>query len=180
MRPRSDMLRGVDRKILQIGIWHMVAYNLTHLTQAQEQAVYGPIQDDEALFLFALIRVMRLARVLEIGGLHGYSARNFAAAVGDDGIVYSVDLEPTPVVAPNHRTIVKDARTLSAADVDNRPLDLVFFDCHNYEAQMAMFRSLRADGTITDATVLALHDTNLHSSKIVGHAYISRLPSTNL
>lgn len=49
----------------------MVAYSLSHLTQADDQRVGGPIQDDEALVLFALIRAMRLKRILEVGGLGG-------------------------------------------------------------------------------------------------------------
>jgi hypothetical protein len=32
----------------------MVSYPLSHLTQDDSQVVYGPIQDDEALVLFAL------------------------------------------------------------------------------------------------------------------------------
>jgi predicted O-methyltransferase YrrM len=70
----------------------MVTYALGHLTQADDQKVGGPIQDDEALLLFSMIRVMRLKRVIEFGGLGGYSARNFLEAVGRDGIVYTVDL----------------------------------------------------------------------------------------
>jgi O-methyltransferase len=66
----------------------MVAYNLRHLTQNSDQAVSGPIQDDEALFLYSLIRVMQMKRILEIGGLGGYSATNFVAAAGPDGVVH--------------------------------------------------------------------------------------------
>ena len=35
----------------------------------------GPIQDDEALLLFALIRTTHVRRVAEIGGYHGYGGR---------------------------------------------------------------------------------------------------------
>ena len=58
----------------------MVNYDLTHLTQNENQRVLGPIQDDEALFLYSIIRGCRLERILEIGGLNGYSARNFLKA----------------------------------------------------------------------------------------------------
>ena len=33
----------------------MVNYDLTHLTQPENQNVSGPIQDDEALFLYSII-----------------------------------------------------------------------------------------------------------------------------
>jgi hypothetical protein len=40
----------------------MVSYDLSHLTQSPDQRVQGPIQDDEALLLYALVKVMRLRR----------------------------------------------------------------------------------------------------------------------
>ena len=43
-------------------------YNFDHLIQSDKQDVLGPIQDDEALFLYSIIRGCRLSRVLEIGG----------------------------------------------------------------------------------------------------------------
>jgi predicted O-methyltransferase YrrM len=55
--------------------------NLIHLTQDVNQQVGGPIQDDEALMLFAVVRGCRFKRILEIGGLFGYSAKNFCEAV---------------------------------------------------------------------------------------------------
>jgi predicted O-methyltransferase YrrM len=149
----------------------MVTYALGHLTQADDQRVGGPIQDDEALLLFAMIRVMRLKRILEFGGLGGYSARNFLEAVGDEGEVYSVDLNEVPKLAPNHVTIRGDASRLTEVDVGGRPLDLVFFDCHAYEAQMETWRRLSHRGIITDKTVLALHDTNLHPKNLFEPSY---------
>ena len=59
----------------------MVKYDLNHLTQEDNQIVVGPIQDDEALFLYSLIRVKRIKCVLEIGGLNGYSSINFIKAM---------------------------------------------------------------------------------------------------
>jgi predicted O-methyltransferase YrrM len=63
----------------------MVSYDLSHLVQPNDEAVLGPVQDTEALFLYAVVRGMRMRRVLEIGGLSGYSARNFLAALPADG-----------------------------------------------------------------------------------------------
>lgn len=54
----------------------MVKYNLDHLVQPHKQMVCGPIQDDEALLLYAFVKTMRMKRILEIGGLDGHSARN--------------------------------------------------------------------------------------------------------
>lgn len=43
-------------------------YDLSHLTQSKEQDVWGSVQDDEALLLFATIKVMKINTVFEIGG----------------------------------------------------------------------------------------------------------------
>jgi predicted O-methyltransferase YrrM len=126
---------------------------------SDDQAVWGPIQDDEALFLFALIRTARMRRILEVGGLDGYSATNFLRATGDSGQVYTVDLNPVPKVAENHYPICKNAGDIQPQDVGSEPLDLVFFDCHVYPAQASLFNRLRSAGIITEETVLAWHDT---------------------
>lgn len=149
----------------------MVAYNLDHLTQPDNQDVGGPIQDDEALFLFALVRAMRLRRILEVGGLDAYSARNFLAAMGPDGVLYTVDLEPVPSLAPNHRTITKDVGALTASDLDGCRFDMIFFDAHAYVPQLDLLMRLRNAGMVSDETVLALHDTNLHPTKTCTWAY---------
>ena len=139
-------------------------YNLDHLTQEESQAVAGPVQDDEALFLYSVIRGMRLKTVFEIGGLSGYSAINFLRAVGDDGTVYTCDINPVPIMGPNHRFIHKSAVEVEPADLEHPTLDLIFFDCHLYEIQMALFSRFKAWGIIDDHTVIALHDTNTHPS----------------
>jgi hypothetical protein len=149
----------------------MASFDLSHLVQPPTQAVLGPIQDDEALLLFAVIRVMRLRSILEIGGLGGYSAVNFLKAVGPDGIVFTCDINPVHQRALNHRVIHKDVRFLTDKDVDGVILDLVFFDCHDYAVQMEMYLTLRRAGVISDRTMLALHDTNLHPRQYVTWAY---------
>ncbi len=138
----------------------MVKYNLSHLTQPDDQRVVGPIQDDEGLLLFAVIRVMRLRRVLEIGGLDGYSARNFCEAVGPGGNVYTIDQNYFAPIAPNHTVVMRDAAKIGALDIGNTPLDLIFFDCHDYAAQMTLLHRLWDADMITSRTVIALHDTN--------------------
>ena len=155
----------------------MVVYNLKHLTQANEQSIPGSIQDDEALLLFALIRVTRIKRILEFGSFPGYSAKNFCEAIGNDGMVYSADRGIdgiTPKVADNHKVIVKNAAEVNAEDLDNKPIDLVFFDCHAYEAELCAFQNLHRAGIITDKTIFVFHDTNLLPSELaLGYPNIS-------
>jgi predicted O-methyltransferase YrrM len=148
-------------------------YDFSHLVQPLDQNVGGPIQDDEALMLYAIVRTMRVKRVLEIGGLSGYSARNFLRALSWDAdtAVYTVDLNPVKSQAPNHYTLCKDVALLEAADVHGQPLDLIFFDAHVYDAQMDMYVLLVNKGLINDDTIIALHDTNLHPKKSAPWSY---------
>jgi len=148
-------------------------YDLSHLTQPPAQSVGGPVQDDEALLLYSVVRTLRLRRILEIGGLSGYSARNFLRAVAwdVDTAVYTVDINPVQSQAPNHFTICRDAALIDAADLHDQPLDLVFFDCHVYDAQMNLYVRLVNRGLIHDRTIIALHDTGLHATKNCDHAY---------
>lgn len=154
----------------------MVTYNLQHLTQADEQSNPGAIQDDEALLLFALIRVTRIKRIVEFGGVWGYSARNFCEAI-DNGTVYTVDWGVegiTPIQGSNHIVITKNAADVTPEDLDNQPIDLVFFDCHAYEAELCAFQNLRRAGIITDKTIFAFHDTNLLATELsLGYPNIS-------
>lgn len=141
----------------------MVHYDLSHLTQEEHQNVSGPIQDDEALFIYSIIRGCRLKRILEIGGLSGYSAKNFLQALSfsNDGVLYTCDLNPVPILAENHKVIIKNALDLTIGEVDNAPLDLIFFDCHDM-IQMDIYYKFVEHNIINDNTILALHDTNLH------------------
>lgn len=135
-------------------------YNLEHLTQESNQEVLGPLQDDEALLLYSIIRTMRIHNIIEIGGLHGYSARNFSNALLD-GKIYTVDINPVIKVADNHVVIQKDCRNIVKSDVPDK-IDMIFFDAHVYGAQLAFFNILLKNNMIDDSVVLAFHDTNLH------------------
>ena len=145
-------------------------YALDHLVQDEAQEVLGPIQDDEALLLYSVIRAMRLRCIVEIGGLGGYSARNFCRAVSRYGKVVTIDINEVPRVAPNHLVIKKDCRDISERDLRER-VDMIFFDAHVYDEQIEFFNRLQALGLVADNVVIALHDTGLHPKKVVDWAY---------
>jgi predicted O-methyltransferase YrrM len=148
-----------------------VKYDLSHLTGPANQAVLGPIQDDEALFIYSIVRGMRINRVLELGGLSGYSALNFIKAMEPGGVVYSVDINPLTAVSKNHVCIHKDAKELTADDIGGLPIELIFFDIHDYDIQMGVFQTLLDADIITDSTLIILHDTNVHPYKVIDSAY---------
>jgi hypothetical protein len=145
-------------------------YNLEHLTQEPSQMVMGPIQDDEALVLFSIIKTCRFRRIVEIGGLDGYSAKNFLEAVGTDGVVYTIDYNHVNTISPNHITIIKSVECVVMDDIKNR-VDMVFFDCHNYNCSLSFFNNMVESGIIDDETILVLHDTNLHYKNTTGGSF---------
>ena len=112
-------------------------YDLSHLTQSDAQNVLGPIQDDEALLLYSVVRGMRMRAVLEVGGLSGFSALNFVRALSSKsgGFVMTIDIDKVRKVADNHYTIAKPAGKVIAHDLRHpfasrglpECFDMVFF-----------------------------------------------------
>jgi hypothetical protein len=144
-------------------------YNLEHLLQDDCQEVGGPIQDDEALLLFSVIRTMRIHNVLEVGGLHGYSAKNFLEAI-ISGTLYTVDVSPVKKISDNHIVIEKDCRLVTDDDIKHK-IQMIFFDAHDFDAQLCMFNNLESCGVLDEDLVLAFHDTNLHPQKYADWSY---------
>ena len=151
-------------------------YDFSHLTQPPNQNVGGPIQDDEALLLYSIVRCGRIRRILEVGGLSGYSANNFLKAISWEKdaktAVYTCDKKPVKSLAPNHFTFQKSIGDITIRDVHETPLDLIFFDAHVLDPQMAAFNLLREANLITNETIIALHDTGLHSDKRAKWSYL--------
>ena len=139
-------------------------YDLSHLTQEENQYVRGSIQDDEALLLYALIRCSLIKRILESGAGVGYSAKNFLQATSkfENSLVYSVDISRSSLEDPKrHRSIVKSIDLVEPDDVDNLPLDLIFFDSHRLNLEIKFFKKFYEKKIITDNTIICIHDTNL-------------------
>ncbi len=139
-------------------------YDLSHLTQSTRR-VYGPIQDDEALLLYAVVRCTGCRVVLEAGGQTGYSARNFLAAVGESGAVYTVDVAPVPRLAENHTVIQADIADVDLAGIPR--CGLVFLDAHHADKQYRFCERAVEAGVIGDGTTIVCHDTGLHGEKFV-------------
>ena len=115
--------------------------NFPWLADYSEDAL-GPIQGDEALFLYAFARVVRLERVLEFGAGHGHSARMWLETGAQ---VFSMDPWLSPEVralagaSGGRLTLIEgDMRTYEPAHTRHLPLDLVFFDAgHDAAANVA-------------------------------------------
>ena len=126
----------------------------------------GPIQDDEALLLYAVCRVCCYSRVIEFGGLGGYSALNFLKALEPrKGTVYSVDCSEMGIVGERHIHVHKEAAQVTAEDFGGLSVDLALFDCHDCVQQLTALQTLKAGGIIAPSTLLVFHDTGLHANR---------------
>ena len=113
-----------------------LAPDVSHLAFYEEENASGPIQRDEALFLYGAIRVIRPKTVVEIGFLRGQSAFNFLRAMDDDAVLYSFDIDPLAESAARTifandqrlRFTLKSQDKIGAEDVDNRSIDFVLLD----------------------------------------------------
>jgi len=134
------------------------------ITRYDDQDVVGPIQADEALLLHSIVRTTHTRRILELGGLLGYSARVFLHALSckERYMMYTVDLVPVRSQGMFHKTIQKDAVTLTMADIDHKPIDLLFLDCHAYYATKNTVENLLAHKMLSENVIIALHDTGKH------------------
>ena len=131
------------------------------------QDVAGPIQADEAMLLFAIVRVTNTCRILELGGLDGFSAQVFLDALeakGSNAKLYTVDLVEVKSQdgGRRHKTIHKDAAELTMQDIDDEAIDLLFLDCHCYYATKTTVENMLKFNMLSENALIVLHDTGKH------------------
>lgn len=119
----------------------------------------GPVLPEEAALLSALTRMVAAHTVVEFGYGGGTSARAFLEALPPSGMLYSFDPNGGSVQNDTrHRLIVRPMQDFSAAYVDHRTVDVVFFDAdHVLESNTAAWERV-APSLAPDALVL-VHDT---------------------
>ena len=156
-----------------------LASDLAHLSQPTpgwdgaypRQMAMGPMQADEMLLLFGLVRSSSVARVLEIGGLQGTSAYNFLQALRCKHggpvapMVITVDINPVHRWESHlvtHRTLQKDATLLTMADIGGEAVDAILLDCHAFYASQHILLNVFDRGLLSANGFLFLHDTGLH------------------
>jgi predicted O-methyltransferase YrrM len=142
--------------------------DMTHLSAYQEEDAIGPLQRDEAIALFGIIRTLRPQTVVEFGFRHGHSAFNFLCALDADARLYSYDID-TESSARAIEELLFDKRfafvpksqiDFDPSDIDYRSIDFVFFDAsHQLTENVTTFQlvlpCLRCDA------IIAIHDTGL-------------------
>jgi predicted O-methyltransferase YrrM len=169
MRPRGFASRAFYRSRRTRRLINAVRRSdipdISHLGIFSETA-WGPLQRDEALFLYSLVRVLRPETIVEIGFLRGRSSFNFLSALDPDGRLYAFDIDPAcerRAAAlfgddPRFTFRVRSQDALTSDDIDGRTADVVLLDAsHELELNKRTFE--RIVPLMGQRAILAVHDT---------------------
>jgi predicted O-methyltransferase YrrM len=140
--------------------------NINHLTAFDEEEAIGPVQREEAMFLFSLIRMLRPRILVEFGFARGHSALNFLMAMDYEADLYSYDVDVASAsLAEKYASeysgfhfLHKSQETFSPVDVGGRLIDFVFIDAaHELDLNQKTFTLLLP--SLAPNAILAVHDT---------------------
>lgn len=141
-------------------------YNLNHLPLFDSHKARGPIFKDEALFLFALVKMIRPKLIVEFGFSRGHSSLNFLSAMDKDSVLYSYDIAESAkeiafkVFKPfrNFNFVYKSQLEFRPTDIGNKKIDLIYMDAV-YETEMNLQTFDAFKSSLNDDAIIALHDT---------------------
>lgn len=147
-------------------LWKRRPYLLGYLAMFDEEDAIGPLQRDEALLMYAIVKVLRPKVILEFGFYLGHSSYNFLRAAGSDTHVFSFDVtEVSRLTATryfshyqNFRYLHKSQVDFDVTDVEGMRVDMLFIDAshslsHNIETFDRVLPVLDKDA------VVVIHDT---------------------
>lgn len=144
-------------------------YDFSHLIQ-QSEKVWGPIQDDEALLLFSVVKVIRPKILVECGMLTGYSTVNFLKALDSNAKLFTYDIimhnKNSPAFLDKRfNFILKSQALFSPADINNEKIDFVYLDNgHYFDVNVEFWK--KVNEFIKPNGLMAIHDTGLHNEEI--------------
>lgn len=147
--------------------------NLEHLDK-YETYWHGPIQQDEALFLYSLVKMIHPSLILEFGVQYGYSTWNFALAKDEDCKLFSYDIDLNClnnvrklfIGIKNFSFIHKNCLDFTFSDIDNQLIDLCFIDCaHILSINQQLIDKILP--FMSKNAIIAIHDTGTHTRKAI-------------
>ncbi|MDG7041492.1 MAG: class I SAM-dependent methyltransferase [Nitrososphaerota archaeon] len=139
------------------------SYSLNHLGSFDDYA-QGPMQRDEALLLYALVKTVDPKTIVEFGFFLGNSAINFLKSMSRDARLYSFDIwdvskqAATQIKDPRFKFIFKSQTDFEPADIDNNTVNLAFFDAaHDFDLNVTTFAKLK--DSLAEKALIVVHDT---------------------
>jgi len=154
--------------ICSIALGRTEGIGMSHLLSYRENDAIGPLQRDEAIALFGIIRSLRPKVIVEFGFFHGHSAFNFLQAMPADGKLYSYDIDTDSIKRAttefnfDHRfTFIGKSQTdFDPRDVGDQEINFAFFDAaHELDLNIETFN--RIVPHLAAEAMVAIHDTGL-------------------
>jgi hypothetical protein len=176
---RFSTIRFITGLIYKI-LGKTASIHLSHFFSFNESNALGPVQRDEAITLFGIIRTIRPKVILEFGFFHGHSAFNFLSALDNDGFLYSYDISDESnkraktefSCFKNFKFIHKSQTDFDHSDIAHNAIDFVFFDAaHDLQLNIETFNKVLPH--ITDNCIIAIHDTGLWFKSYFEQAHIT-------
>lgn len=164
---RSALFQGIVG-FFSILLGRTQGMGMSHLLAYRENDAIGPLQRDEAIALFGIVRTVRPKTVVEFGFFHGHSAFNFLQALPADARLFSYDIDVdsirramTEFNFDRRFTFIGKSQTEFAhEDIGNREIDFAFFDAaHELELNIETFK--RIVPHLAPEAMVAVHDTGL-------------------
>lgn len=161
-------------------------YSLDHL-DLFETYKFGPIQKDEALFLFSLVKMTRPSTIVEFGLLEGHSCLNFVCSKDEKTSYYGFDKDENAVARAQKFCEGRANCFLSQIDcidfdsgkIDGRTIDLCFLDCsHILEVNQKCLEKVIP--CMSENAILAIHDTGYYYKKncnMLPKSFLDRKPA---
>ena len=144
----------------------------------------GPLQKDEAVFLFGLISCIKPKCILELGFHKGHSALALLNALDSDSAFTTIDIDPNclKIFAEKFSNRFKNARMIindmSVVNFNSffrsNEIDFVFFDAvHDLELNIKTYLNLKP--YLTSDCIIVIHDTGLWFEKYMEEVHYSVL-----
>ena len=159
---------------------------VSHLLSYREDDAIGPLQRDEAMALFGIIRTIQPDTLVEFGFFHGHSAYNFLQALSPDARLFSYDVCPDAAWRARNEFrfdrrfnfFHKSQTDFDPRDLGGRRIGFVFFDAaHDIALNTATFERILSH--LADDALIAVHDTGLwhrKDFKPLHHSFIQEVP----
>lgn len=160
---------------------------LAHLISYEDEGAIGPLQQDEAVALFGIVRTLRPRTVVEFGFFHGHSAFNFLMALPEEALLASYDVDDDSAERARvefsglkgFRFLHKSQDAFDPGDVDGRSLDFVFFDAaHHLDLNQRTFEKILP--YLSPRAMIAIHDTGVWNPeffKEVHRSFVKEMPT---
>jgi len=173
----------ISRKIFRYENEKSYDFNFLNKYFTNKYAI-SPVQKDEAIFLFGLLKVIRPKVSVEFGFNYGHSSYLILQAIDKSSRLYSFDiLDESESIAnkyfskkfSNFRFIKKSQSEFSIDLCDNLLIDFVFLDAsHDLEINKETFERIKK--YFSPNAFIVIHDTGLWNRDLLGDKHRSLLP----